>query len=242
MTIGKINYLFLMKTLPKPKHCEQNWLAMTPTEGGRICGQCSKRIVDFSNMTWAEIELLQRQNGNGLCGMYTPKQLDYWGQEIPSNRTALVKATTIAGLAIALASNSQAQTVSNPDSLVLKGKVIDDKTSEAIPFASIQLKNCRLATKTDLNGNFQLVLKNIPTTSMRDTLEVRSVGYSKRQIIFENISELNNADKNSFLKDGIFLLSLNLPIDYSTVFYVRKPSLTNRIKWRVKNWFNRIDR
>ncbi len=30
-----------MTTLPKPKYCGQDWLKMTPTDGGRICGHCT---------------------------------------------------------------------------------------------------------------------------------------------------------------------------------------------------------
>jgi len=62
----------IMTTITKPKYCGQNWLEMQPTDGGRICGQCDKVIVDFSKMSWTEIEQLQRQNNNAVCGMYNP--------------------------------------------------------------------------------------------------------------------------------------------------------------------------
>ncbi len=34
--------------LPKPKPCGENWSAMQPADGGRICGKCTKLIRDDS--------------------------------------------------------------------------------------------------------------------------------------------------------------------------------------------------
>jgi len=80
---------------PKPRHCGQNWLEMQPVEGGRMCGQCEKKITDFSKMRWSAIEAIQQQNNNTVCGMYHPKQLEHWGKEIPKADPMLRKASVI---------------------------------------------------------------------------------------------------------------------------------------------------
>ena len=67
----------------KPQFCNQDWLTMSPAEGGKICGKCQHTIVDFSKMNWTEIEQIQKNHNGTLCGMYKAKQLDYWGQEPP---------------------------------------------------------------------------------------------------------------------------------------------------------------
>ncbi len=104
--------------IPKPKHCEQNWLDMKPTDGGRMCGQCQKKITDFSKMKWVEIEKLQAEFNNELCGMYNPKQLDNWGREVPKNSFNKVAAST----ALILSLNCTDTILAQSDSLKVNVK------------------------------------------------------------------------------------------------------------------------
>lgn len=224
-----------MTTIPKPKHCGQNWLEMNPTIGGRICRQCDKKIVDFSNKSWAEIEKIQRQNNNGVCGMYNPLQLDFWGQEIPTSNHSLLKAAAIAGLTISFATTSYGQTINMADSIVIKGKIIDEITSEELPFANVLLKNCKIKTVTDIDGNFKLVLRNIPSMLLPDTLEVNCIGYQKKQIIISNFDNLK-------VENGELNLTLAPEREDITAFYVQKPTLRQRINWKFKKWFGRREK
>jgi CarboxypepD_reg-like domain len=231
-----------MTTIPKPKYCGQNWLEMNPTDGGRICGQCDKKIVDFSKTSWSEIEKLQRQNNNGVCGMYNPRQLDNWGQEIPTYNNSLLKAAAITGLTISFATSSHGQTINTADSIVIKGKIIDETTSEELPFVNVLLKNSKVGTATDIDGNFKLVLRNVLSTPMPDTLEVNYVGYRKKQIIFRDIKEINNSENKIKLEDGKLNLTLAPATENIIAFYVRKPTLGQRIKWKFKKWFGRKEK
>ena len=228
-----------MTIIPKPKHCGQNWLEMNPTDGGRICGQCNKKIVDFSKMSWAEIERLQTQNNNSVCGMYKPRQLDHWGQEIPTYNNSLLKAATITGLTISFATSSYGQTINTADSLVIKGKIIDETTSEELPFVNVLLKNSKVGAVTDIEGNFKLILRNISPTPMPDTLEVNYIGYRKKQIIFSDIKEINNSENKIKLEDGKLNLTLAPATENIIAFYVTKPTLRQRIKWKFQRWFGR---
>jgi hypothetical protein len=88
--------------LPKPKHCGENWLAMQPADGGRICGKCTRLIRDFSNASWAEIERVQRENNYSVCGMYAPAQLEHWGQTPAPRKFQLALPLVVATTAVAL--------------------------------------------------------------------------------------------------------------------------------------------
>jgi len=227
----------IMKALPKPKYCGLNWLEMTPTDGGRICGQCDKKIIDFSKMSWTEIEKLQQKNNNTLCGMYNPKQLDNWGQEIPVKTNSILKAISITSLTISFVTSSYGQTINSSDSLVIQGKIIDETTSEELPFVKVLLKNSKIGAVTDIDGNFKLVIKNISSTPLPDTLEVSYIGYLKKQIAFSDIKEINNSDSKIKLEDGKLNLTLSPNSEDIVVFYVKKPTLGQRIKWKFKRSF-----
>lgn len=231
--------LNIMTMIPKPKHCGQHWLEMTPTDGGRICGRCDKKIVDFSKMSWAEIEKIQSQNNNAVCGMYNPKQLDNWGQEIPTNNNSLLKAVAITGLTVSFATSTFGQTINTADSIVIQGKIIDKTTSQGLPFADVVLKNSKVGTMTDYKGNFKLVLRNVPSTPMPDTLEVKYIGYSKKQIIYKDIKEINNSKKRNNHEYGDIVLSLVEDKNNGLLFYVSKPTLRQQIKWKINKWFRR---
>jgi len=220
-----------MTTIPKPKYCGQNWLDMKPIGGGRICAQCDKTIIDFSKMSWEKIEQLQKQNNNAVCGMYNPKQLDNWGNEIPTRKDNLLKVAAVTGLTISLSLPTYSQTVTPSDSIVIKGRVTDEDTGEEIPFANVILKKSEVNTRTDVNGNFKLVVTNLPTTSLVDTLEVNRFGYGKTQIIFSDLKEISHTD-NNFQPENV---KLNLTLESESniiAYYITIPTRTQRIKWK----------
>lgn len=229
-----------MTIIPKPKHCGQNWLDMNPTEGGRICGQCEKKIVDFSKSSWSEIEKLQSLYNNGLCGMYHPKQLENWGQEIPESNNSLLKAAVITGISISIANSSYAQIITT-DSLVVEGKIIDGEIGEGLPATRVRLKNSKVEAMTDLDGNFKLVLRNVPSSPIPDTLEIESVGFKNTQFAFSDMKQLEASVDNVKLDHG----KLNITLDGEgeiIAFYVHAPTRAQRMKWKIKNWFRRKDK
>lgn len=225
-----------MATIPKPKHCGQNWLDMTPAEDGRICGQCDKKIIDFSKSSWTEIAQLQQQHNNGLCGMYNPKQLENWGREIPKSGNSLLKALAITGLTVSFGTSSYAQNVT--DSIVVEGKITDSETGEELPFALVRLKSNQVKVVTDLDGNFKLVLKNIPSASMPDTLEIDYTGYSKKQLVFNDLKHLDDPQNDTPLKNG--KLNITLSSDSEIIaFYVHMPTRKERMKRKIRSWFGK---
>ena len=215
-----------MSTLPKPQPCGQNWLSMTPTANGRLCGQCDKEIYDFSAMSWPEIEHTQVTHGSALCGMYSAAQLAHWGQLPPSACARLASATA---LALALSTvQAHGQALLPAAGLTLSGTVFTITAKgepEPIPFASIYVAGTRLGTITNAQGQYELAL---PDSIQRtpSILMCSSLGFKTDK--FELPSQ------NAGLVQHNVLLTADTTniISYS----VRKPSLFERAKWTLKRW------
>lgn len=228
-------------------HCDQNWLEMTPTNGGRICEKCSKRIVDFSKKNWAEIESIQNQNNNTVCGMYNPKQLENWGHELPTFTNSIKKMATITSLTVFMALPTNAQTTNETESVVIKGQIFDKNNNEVIIGAQVILKNNNIVSTSDFDGNFQILVPNISSALVSDTLVVTNNGYLTKQIILNDIKKFHASDAKIRKDDGglkIFLLldqELQQNLDEVTIikYAVRKPTLKQRIHFKIKKWFGK---
>jgi hypothetical protein len=82
------------------------------------------------------------------------------------------------------------QTNNLNDSLNLKGIVKMENSNELLPFASIQLKNNKVDTYSDVNGNFLLRVKNYKSLNFPDTLELNYAGLKPYKIAVNSIEEL----------------------------------------------------
>jgi hypothetical protein len=68
-------------TISKP--CLEDWNKMTPNDNGRFCGNCSKNVVDFTNMLPDEIQIYFQQHSN-ICGRFKNSQLNSLTIQIPN--------------------------------------------------------------------------------------------------------------------------------------------------------------
>lgn len=60
-----------------PEPCSENWNNMTPKEKGRLCGVCSKVVVDFTKMKKDEIsKYFASKKNERTCGRFLTSQLD----------------------------------------------------------------------------------------------------------------------------------------------------------------------
>lgn len=188
--------------------CEEEWSSMTKTNIGKFCSQCSKTVVDFTQLTDNEIIKIIEQRSDKLCGRLTKQQLDrFLESNQPMNNSRLYKILT-ALLVIGATKNSFAidripsqieivsitknknltteriETQKEPttDSLnVIQGKVFDSHTKEPLPFASILIKGARIGVMTDSNGNFKLIIPDSLLTE-KIHLIVVTIGYEKTEI------------------------------------------------------------
>ncbi len=67
---------------------------------------------------------------------------------------------------------------------VIKGKIIDQKTNEGIPGATVRIKNSTVGTASDFNGNFQLKI------TLPSTVTVSSVGFQTQEFTITNQTNL----------------------------------------------------
>jgi hypothetical protein len=235
--------------LNKPQSCNQNWLDMKPVKGGRMCGQCSKVIVDFRKKSWKEIEALQDENNNTLCGLYSSKQLDNWGREVPSAFPACTKMAAATALMFSLTAFLPEKTLSaNKSSVVhvteagdssviskvathtiIQGHVLDFKTSQPLDYVNVFLKGRNYGTVTDSNGYYKIDLTPFQDSIGNLELTFSGIGMQQKIYVVKNTGDM---EYNVALKEGP-----------STAFYVRKPTfgqwLRNKFRWfRKRNKYN----
>ena len=66
-----------MIELSIPKPCHESWEQMTLGEAGRYCVSCSKHVIDFSEMSNAELaDYFLKNQDKRICGRYRNNQLN----------------------------------------------------------------------------------------------------------------------------------------------------------------------
>lgn len=223
-----------MAVLQKPNSCDQNWLDMQPCENGRMCGACNKLIYDFTKMNWKEIERIQRANHNSVCGMYTDKQLKHWGSEIPKHdpkklftKAALVFSLTTTSALFSQGISKQENHKKTIISGTVKGPYIKDSL-EVLVGVNISLANSTIGVVTDTDGKYSLDVTDYIDTIKDPTLVFTYVGFKPTEVKI-----------NKYLNEQTISPVLTIEENAIAHFYVGKPSLGKRIKWRFKRMFKR---
>lgn len=214
--------------------CSENWEKMTSAEGGKFCQNCSKNVIDFTNLSDKEIiQIISKSPGN-LCGRLAEHQLNrsisYKKESSYSNVFSKIAASL---LFVGLSKNVHAAPISKsvpiefPDAsqknkaeqnqvltdstaLVLKGKVLDARTKEELPGVIILIKNTTIATPTNLTGDFELIIPDY----LRDkeiTIVVMSLGYITQEV---SINTNNIPIKNEFLLGASYQGGLSAKVVY----------------------------
>src|SRR5690348_10498025 len=63
-------------SLHVPSSCRQNWNDMVPGNSGRFCLSCQKQVVDFSNMSDAQLANYFKTYRGGGCGKFSGDQIN----------------------------------------------------------------------------------------------------------------------------------------------------------------------
>ncbi len=178
----------LKKKLTIPNPCSENWDTMTPAEKGRFCKSCSTIVTDFSTYTDSELlEYFSKAKGE-TCGRFNVAQLNHilvandpsqtpvfrkllFGTALAAgcvgiahgqNNTHSIPAGTIDSSGkINTFSISKKNKVVAKDSIQITGKILDNKTKNPIPHATISFVlegNTEILAQADESGKYAVSL------------------------------------------------------------------------------------
>ena len=175
-----------------PEPCGESWQKMTPVSGGRHCDVCEKCIVDFTQSSDKEIWKAYQKEGQ-ICGQFRPNQLNRLISQPKEKRVPMgiaaaavlsmstpTMAQTSAPAMVEIPSNYEQQVNLYPQEVILKGRVYENRTGEAIPFANVQLWSqgaMIYAGTTDFDGYFG-VREAIIAQHPVDAITVSYIGYT----------------------------------------------------------------
>lgn len=186
-----------------PQPCSQKWDDMTPNNHGRFCTQCDKTVIDFTDMTDAEILLHFSNISSGhACGRFRDDQLNVRlsaAGRRTSGRNRIAGSVwgmllTISIPGTLLVSWQTVKTEQSPASLredikdttsILSGRVIDTQGNPVVN-ATVRLRGSGKSVLSDSTGSFKIM----PATRILYpmTLEVTMIGYQTRLV---NVDDAN---------------------------------------------------
>jgi hypothetical protein len=161
--------------LQVPSPCSENWQHMTPDASGRFCSSCRKTVVDFSQMTDAELQRYFKTYSGSTCGRFSASQLN---RNILAPKKPMPWARYFFRFALPaflLSLKASAQPVRRMPSIEIaptepkgqlqhfdrippepiQGTIIDER-GHPVQHASVCIKGTRIGTTTDSLGRFHL--------------------------------------------------------------------------------------
>lgn len=249
---------FERTNLSKLKYCPEDWGKMKPTIGGRICGECSKKIVDFRKNSHSEIAQAHLNSSSPICGIYESWQLDH-GDPKPSNKTyplTKIAASVLSLMSLTTAVEAQEQnrtelTEQQPEPpecvivkevkqqqstrAVIRGRVYEQFESgiqEPVPFANIYVEGTKMGVTSDMDGNYELTIEDSLELDYPLMITAQYIGMTPVSFEIEQ-------GQNEINRDIIFESDANI-----IAFYVsyEEPSLPRRTWNRIKNLFRAKER
>lgn len=191
--------------------CSQDWHSMEKIDTNNFCAKCSKEVLDLTNYSDSKIIELLENDSSKICGRLKTSQIDRIYSE--SNINNKSKYSTIAasllflgitgGLSESYSNTDFAKTsfihkskdfhlnrisdldIGDGDSTnTIQGSVTDSETKEAVPFANVIIKDSKVGTTTDIDGNFKLEIPK-ELFNKEVTLVFSYVGYEQYEISFK---------------------------------------------------------
>ena len=211
-----------------PEPCHESWDKMIPVDKGRFCDSCQKAVVDFTGMSDAQLVAFFKKPSTGsLCGRFHNDQLErdiaFPKKRIPWFKYILqiclpvfiFNTKAISQGKPRLKESESTEACTRPDNnksvtmvgaafLPLKnrlhGKVVDEG-GNAIPYASVFIKDSKKGVNCDAQGYFSL---KVNPKDKLVTLVASSIGYETNE---KNISNNAGSVNEIVLKTGAKELS-----------------------------------
>lgn len=80
-------------------NCHKDLASMAKTDAGKFCSSCQKEVIDFTQLSYSEIQLVKGDQTE-MCGMFLPEQIDpsLHPIELPKVRTWAFLSTILVSL------------------------------------------------------------------------------------------------------------------------------------------------
>jgi hypothetical protein len=234
-------------TVSVPQPCQENWEEMRPEFQGRFCQNCQKTVVDFTQMSDAEVvRWLEKENGR-VCGRFRHNQVDkpLLLASAPQHRhiwktTCLVFAAWLSTKSADaktppqdthtfqtsdLAPTVEALKVPTDSTIIIKGKVVDGATQETMPGVTVQVKGTNIAAPTTVDGIFTI---SLPTgADLENSFLVFSfIGYDSQE-----------KPINHFLKNPKTEMVLNMSTSIMGEIIVTRQFTPRGLYYTVRSFF-----
>jgi hypothetical protein len=179
------------------KPCSEDWTSMTMNEIGKFCSNCSKNVVDFTDLPDDKIfQIIEQTNGN-VCGRFKEEQLNRLVVQSNGYATNTHLSKLVAGMLLLSTTNnttaheqhSNIEIVSelnnansshkNKDVLtqnpllsddlknIIRGQVLNSETKKPVSTAKVKFKGTDIGIFTDINGNFEFY---IPDSLLKEVM------------------------------------------------------------------------
>ena len=220
---------------------------MTEHEAGKFCSSCSKSVVDFASLTDSEIVSLLEKNTGKICGRLSTGQIDrlFESDNVPRGSvlhkylaSLLLLVTTQASVAetkqalpnteVRLSiDDNEKYPILQPDKPltndtvknIIQGVVVDESNGEPIPFGSVIIKDTKIGTTTDFDGNFQL---EIPDDLLTDKIYVQAMVVGFVNVQYEILQSDLPVTKLKFLMSPSHILMGEVVIIEKRKWWQRK--------------------
>ena len=252
-------------TPTKPLPCNQKWADMIPFgKNGRVCLGCGKVVTDFRNYKMKEIVKTHTTSIIPVCGIYTDKQLNEWGQR--KNYSRLIKFFSASSILLALSNMIQGEVFSQTKSThnftvsdstksqklihikkpikYISGTVVhinSDSTKRTIKGASIVLQNdSSFNCKTDSLGRFKINISR-KYSSLTDSLIlfVSHPDYLSQSLsINKNKSVALKIALSEVLVEEHSVPLINI-INTPAYFYAKAPEIEKPDTTKNKKWWQK---
>lgn len=159
--------------------CSEKWENFTPSSGGRHCNSCAKVVIDFTQMTDAEIIQYFKQHKTGTCGRFHPQQLRAYSDTVQpkTGKWKFLKAALASGVLLLLSregmsqnkdgeigktavstiqTETQNESKTETTHRVISGVVLAQEDGSGLPGVNIILKGTLNSTVSDADGRFRM--------------------------------------------------------------------------------------
>ncbi len=196
-------------TVDIPKPCGQSWEQMAQTANGKFCSHCSTEVIDFTQMTTAQLQLYFKKTTQPICGRIDTFQLHRLNQPavlypnkvgfsfkiaMASVMALLVStkvtaqqmaakaqtATTHLSSTSAKTNTQKSKDIVTEGIFLLKGTVKSLEDGLALEGANIKVIGLNQATITNSDGIFKLFVKGLAQQEV--TLLITYLGHLSQQV------------------------------------------------------------